>query len=135
MQREMKFCTNCGAKTEDENQRFCKSCGFTFESKEELTTIETKEKEVQQTVRRKLRQGENTNLPKQKPMKKWPIFTVLSLVVILGIVHLSIKSYVNPTKVVEAIDEDFQNEKKKEFLAHFEYSSKLMRMQRAFMIL
>lgn len=125
----MKFCENCGTKAEALNQYFCNSCGTAFEKEieknEQSNEVEKEQEQVQQEqVEGNLASSTTPSVVKRK-MKKWQIFSIVGLVAILAIAHFTMKSYVDPTKAIKAMDEDFQTENKKGFLSHFEYSSKI----------
>lgn len=144
----MAFCVNCGTKTEDDNQKYCKSCGFSFQNEE----VEASENDMKKTNKNNREENqdylENTTkksneemdskqktegqqeIVKQKErsnkkMKKWPIYAAIALLVVLISAHLLIKSYIDPIKAVTVMDEDFQKENKEAFLNHFDYSSKI----------
>lgn len=124
----MRFCKNCGAAAEEKDQQFCKACGFSLNeqtgesiSDGEATSQVDLNKELDEVNEPNYIADEQPHNPKKN---KWWLYALIAAVVLLGIAHFAMKSYVNPTKTIKAMDEDFQKENKKGFLDHFDYSSK-----------
>lgn len=115
----MKFCKNCGTEAEQENQQFCKSCGFSLIEEDEPFDNNTNNQSIENE--RVMTEGAETQKAKKN---KWWIYSLIALVLLLTIAHFAYKSYLDPTKQIEAMDKDFQNEDEKGFLSHFDYSSK-----------
>lgn len=114
----MKFCTNCGKATNDENELFCTNCGYVFKSEDqkEQKTLNSTEEISKQSV---------PNNQKMSKKKKFGLITILSLFILLLIGHFTIKTMISPEKMIKAMNDDFTAEKPKDFLKHFDYDQKI----------
>lgn len=128
----MEYCSNCGAENLDETHLFCKKCGQPLKksTSDETTSDETTATPLManNTVDdEKLKATENemppTLLATSSKKKKWGIISVAIIAVLLLIGHFTMKTIVNPKKVIAAMDSDFQKENASAFLKNFTFDN------------
>lgn len=128
----MIFCSNCGKKNTEETRRFCKECGQPFEKTALMDSNINVEKETptpQETLNEKSEIKENLTAsePTYSPpklhstKKKWGIIGLALIAILLLIGHFTMKSMLDPKKVIAAMDNDFQKENAEAFLKNFSF--------------
>lgn len=124
----MKFCTNCGTENTAGN-RVCTNCGQAFQME---NTIPPPSNNPSQSAEKTALEQSDSSIPsrqqqhakKPSKKKKFGLLALLGLIILCVATHFIIKSMINPTKTIQAMDADFQDENEKAFLNHFNYDKK-----------
>ncbi|MBO2535699.1 TcaA 3rd/4th domain-containing protein [Rummeliibacillus suwonensis] len=120
----MGICKNCKTAYE-EGQLFCQKCGHPLtEEEHSQQPQETGQTDVPAPT---IQENPSSRWSKQKMSKKNKVtlFSIIAIILLLIVGHLTMKSITNPTKIVTAMHEDFEKENAKAFLRHFDYDQKV----------
>lgn len=139
----MRHCTNCGKKRDD-NEVFCGDCGFRYEIEDQSPLNESNQDNQQKlekeepvnnssplSKKEEVNNSPSSNSPntrgkkKMSKKKKFGLISIFALLALLVLTHLSIKSYLDPEKTVQAMDDDFNKSDAEAFLSHFDYDDEL----------
>lgn len=112
----MQHCVNCGEKNTEE-AKFCVHCGFNFEEKKPIETIETNEPALaassvstEQVVRE----------PRKMSRKQKALYSTVGALALLAIIaHLIMSSLFDPMKKIQAMNEAYNQQDKEALFTEF----------------